>query len=202
MRAALGLGVAVLALTLAHRPAGPFAWGALAAGATALVAASAVLSHAVARLDGRASLLALDGVHQIAAAVWVGGLAHLVIYLGFERGGGHEAPRITQRFSRVAFVSVAALSLAGVGLTLGYVGDLEAFAGTAYGVMIVSKILLFVVALAFASANFGVNVYFWPVGQKPVRPAEAPAPVPAPVPAEITFHLRRGSPAEAIAVGH
>src|SRR5438876_930199 len=154
VRAALGLGVAVLALTLARRPAGPFAWGALAAGATALVAASAVLSHAVARVDGRASLLALDAVHQIAAAVWVGGLAHLVIYVGFERGDGHEAPRIMQRFSRVAFVSVAALSLAGVGLTLGYVGDFDAFAGTAYGVMIVSKILLFVVALAFASANF------------------------------------------------
>jgi putative copper resistance protein D len=178
LRAAIGIGVAVLALTLARRPAGPLAWSALAAGAMALVAASAVLSHAVARVDGRALLMILDAVHQIAAAVWVGGLAHLVTYYAASarttgagrpagwpplrhprRGldtidGGVTGPLVVQRFSRMAFVSVIALSLAGVGLTLGYVGDLAAFIGTAYGVMIVSKIVLFVVALAFASANF------------------------------------------------
>jgi putative copper resistance protein D len=178
LRAAIGLGVAVLALTLARRPAGPLAWGALAAGAMALVAASAALSHAVARVDGRALLMLLDAVHQIAAAVWVGGLAHLVIYYAAstrttgaghpavwppsrhpERGldtidGGVAGPLVVQRFSRMALVSVIALSLAGVGLTLGYVGEVTAFIGTAYGVMIVSKIVLFVVALAFASANF------------------------------------------------
>jgi putative copper resistance protein D len=175
LRAAIGIGVAVLALTLARRPRGPLAWGALAAGATALVAASAALSHAVARVDGRAILMILDAVHQTAAAVWVGGLAHLVIYYAASirtAGAGHLAgwppsrrgldtidggvagPFVVQRFSRMAFVSVIALSLAGVGLTLGYVGDLAAFIGTAYGVMIVSKIVLFVAALAFASANF------------------------------------------------
>jgi len=39
-------------------------------------------------------------------------------------------------------------------LTIGYVGDLAAFVGTAYGVMILSKVTLFTVALAFAFANF------------------------------------------------
>src|SRR5438046_1036562 len=87
-------------------------------------------------------------------AAWVGGLAHLVIYAACERSPGDSGAFITRRFSRVALVSVVALSLAGLGLTLGYVGDAGAFVGTAYGVMIVSKIVLFVVALAFASANF------------------------------------------------
>jgi putative copper resistance protein D len=97
----------------------------------------------------------MDAVHQLAAAVWVGGLAHLVLYAAAERAGAPGRPPsvITQRFSRVALVSVAALVVAGVGLTIGYVGDLAAFVGTAYGVMIISKVLLFAVALAFASAN-------------------------------------------------
>jgi putative copper resistance protein D len=151
VRSALGLGVALLAWTLARRPAGPLAWRVLVAAATALVAASAVLSHAVARVDGRGLLLVLDALHQVAAAVWVGGLAHLVLYAARVRG---NALPITQRFSRMALVAVAALVAAGVGLTLAYVGDLAAFAGTAYGVMIVSKVILFAVALAFASANF------------------------------------------------
>jgi putative copper resistance protein D len=167
LRAALGVGMAGLAFTLARRPAGPLAWGALLAGATVLVGASAVLSHAVARVEGRALLLLLDAVHQVAAAVWVGGLAHLLIHyaagtrtLSRRRrrsdtpGEARSDPTVVRRFSCVAFVSVAALSLAGVGLTLGYVGEFAAFAGTAYGVMILSKVLLFVVVLMFASANF------------------------------------------------
>ena len=159
IRTALGLGVCVLALTLARRPAGSLAWGALGVGALALVAASAVLSHAVARVDDRLLLLMLDAVHQVAASVWVGGLAHLGIHTA-RRGArspdslGEAARTIPQRFSRVAFFSVAALSVAGLGLTFGYVGDIAAFVGTAYGVMILSKVLLFVVALAFAQANF------------------------------------------------
>ncbi|HYE93567.1 MAG TPA: CopD family protein, partial [Terriglobales bacterium] len=153
-RTALGLGVAALALTLARRPAGPWAWRALAVGAAALVAASAVLSHAIARVEGRAVLLALDALHQLGAAVWVGGLAHLVLYTAWGRADDRAAAAITQRFSRMALVSVSVLVAAGVGLTVAYVGDVAAFAGTAYGVMIVSKVLLFAVAMAFAAANF------------------------------------------------
>ena len=167
LRTALGIGIACLAWRLARRPASAAAWRAFAVGAVELVGASAVLSHAVARVEGRALLLTLDALHQVAAAVWVGGLAHLVLYAAFERS---EAPTragearvpapsaavLTQRFSRMALVSVATLVVAGVWLTIGYVGDVAAFVGTAYGVMIVSKVLLFVVALAFASANFAM----------------------------------------------
>ena len=158
VRGLLGIAVAALALTLARRPASPRLWHALALGATVLVGASALLSHAIARVDHRALLVALDAVHQIAAATWVGGLAHLVIYAAWARGTGATGDdrRLTQRFSRLALTSVAALSGAGIGLTLAYVGDLAAFAGTAYGVMVVSKVLLFAAALAFAAANFGL----------------------------------------------
>ena len=160
VRTALGLGVAMLALTLAWRPAGRLVWESLGVAAVVLVAASAVLSHAIARVDDRLLLLVLDAVHQVAAAVWVGGLAHLVIHAAGTRPlaspgeSGGDLAQIPRRFSRIAFTSVGALAVAGVGLTFGYVGDVAAFVGTAYGVMILSKVVLFVVALAFAQANF------------------------------------------------
>jgi putative copper resistance protein D len=162
LRTGLGLGVAALALTLARRPAGVLAWRALEVSALALVAASAVLSHAVARVDDRALLLVLDAAHQVAGAVWVGGLAHLVLHTAMVRAGRRLSPdegdgdrsMIPVRFSRLALLSVVTLTVAGIGLTVGYVGDVAAFVGTAYGVMILSKVVLFVVALAFAQANF------------------------------------------------
>jgi putative copper resistance protein D len=160
LRMALGIALAVLAARLARRPAAPAAWRLLIAGGTALVATSAVLSHAVARMEGRGLLLVLDALHQVAAAVWVGGLAHLVVYAarGTVPPGAARAPSasgvLAQRFSRLAQVAVATLAVAGVGLTLAYVGDAAAFVGTAYGVMILSKVLLFAVALAFAAGSF------------------------------------------------
>ena len=154
LRTGLGIGLAILAATLARRPAGRAAWRLLIAGTMMLVAASAVLSHAVARVDGRGLLVLIDALHQVAAATWVGGLAHLVIYAARAERRETMSAVIAQRFSRMAQVSVAALAVGGVGLTLAYVGDLAAFVGTAYGVMILSKALLFAMALVFAAANF------------------------------------------------
>jgi putative copper resistance protein D len=158
LRGALGVAVACLVLAAARRPAGTLLWQGIGVGATLLVGASALLSHAIARVDDRALLVVLDAVHQVAAAVWVGGLAHLVIYAAAARRGGvtDGGGALTRRFSRLALVSVATLSGAGVGLTLAYVGDPAALIGTAYGVMIVSKVLLFAAALAFAAANLGL----------------------------------------------
>ena len=74
-RIALALAVGYLAQRLSRGPAAPLAWHALGAGAMLLVGSSAVLSHAVARVEDRTLLLMLDGAHQVAAAVWIGGLA-------------------------------------------------------------------------------------------------------------------------------
>jgi putative copper resistance protein D len=90
LRIALGLAVGCLALRLSRREAGPLVWHALSAGALALVATSAVLSHAVARVDDRLMLLLLDAAHQVAATVWIGGLAHLTVYAGFRAREGHR----------------------------------------------------------------------------------------------------------------
>jgi putative copper resistance protein D len=154
-RVVLAAAVAVLALTMTRRAASGRVWAALAVTAALLVASSAVASHAVARVEWRAPLVALDAVHQLAAALWVGGLAHLTLYAMAGRRAGEfvNVPTVTRRFSTLAFRSMAAIILAGVALSVAYVGDLAALVGTAYGVMVLSKVALLVPALALAYVN-------------------------------------------------
>jgi putative copper resistance protein D len=153
-RVLLALGIAALALRLARRPAGRLLWIALATLAVALVASSAALSHAAARVSDRAVLGTLDAVHQLAVATWVGGLAHLT--LSAARTRGEPEPRggaIARRFSTLALAAVGVLVASGIALTVLYVGEPAAMVGTAYGVMILSKVVLLAAALVLAFAN-------------------------------------------------
>src|SRR2546429_548022 len=152
-RVVLAAAVAALGFTLARRAAPRLPWTALTVTATLLVVSSAVVSHAVARVEWRAPLIALDAAHQVAAALWIGGLAHLGLFAIADGRAGVTAPATIRRFSALAFRSMAAIVLAGVALTLAYVGDLAAFVGTAYGVMVLSKVALLVPALALAWLN-------------------------------------------------
>jgi putative copper resistance protein D len=157
LRVVLALAVVASALTLARRAAGPVAWNALGGLALALVVTSAVLSHAVARVESRAALMTLDALHQVAAAVWIGGLAHLTLWAARR---GAEAPpaaraALLRRFSNLALASVVTLIVAGVALSWLYVGDLAAYVGTAYGVMVLSKAILLMAILALGAANLG-----------------------------------------------
>lgn len=150
LRVVLALGLAVAAARLARRPAGPGLWTTATVLAGALVVSSALLSHAAARLEGRAVLLALDAVHQLAVAVWVGGLAHLT-WLALRGGEDDERePAIARRFSTLALVAVLTLGLTGLALSALYVGDAAALVGTAYGVMVLSKVALLAATLAVA----------------------------------------------------
>jgi copper resistance protein D len=173
-RVLLAAIVAVLAATMARRAASGVMWTALATTATLLVASSAIVSHAVARVEWRVPLVALDGAHQVAAALWVGGLAHLVLFaIASHRSGVTQPRRIwnrppsgqagladpattIRRFSTLAFWSMTALVAAGLALTLAYVGDPGALVGTAYGVMVLSKVALLLPALALAYVNMRV----------------------------------------------
>jgi putative copper resistance protein D len=158
-RVALACVAAVLALGLARAPGGRGAWIGLASAATLLVASSAAISHAMARVDHRASLLALDAAHQVAAAVWIGGLLHLLLVLRGGRLGPADARdrvdvrTIGPRFSRIALAAVTVLVAAGGTLAVAYVGDPRALGETAYGVMVLTKVALLGVILAIAVAN-------------------------------------------------
>jgi copper resistance protein D len=154
IRVLLGAAVALLAFRLTRGVGSRAGWILLGGAGIALVGSSAWVSHAMARLDQRAILLTLDAVHQLAAAVWVGGLVHLVLYASRQpRGPGAVDGGVARRFSRLALWSVAALVAAGLALATAYIGDAGALVGTAYGVMVLTKVTLLVVALALAAAN-------------------------------------------------
>ena len=154
-RVVLALMLAALAARLATRPGRRSAWVALSVAAVALVTSAASLSHAAARVADRPWLLALDAAHQLMVAAWVGGLAHFTLYAA--RARREPDPRdglVARRFSTLALISVVVLIATGVGLTVKYVGEPAALVGTAYGVMVLSKVVVLLAILGIAALNY------------------------------------------------
>ena len=147
--ACLGLIAGCWAL---RRGDGRGGWTALLVLSLALGAGSALTSHAASRVDHRGVLLALDGLHQLAVAAWVGGLIHLAA-VAFPRGEGSWPGLAVRRFSALALVSVATLVAAGAGLTVYYVDGASAVIGTAYGMMVAIKVAVLGLLLGLGTLN-------------------------------------------------
>jgi putative copper resistance protein D len=124
----------------------------LAAGAVELAAAT-LTTHAAARLADRGPLLAVEGLHQFGAAIWIGGLPCFVAALARVHEG--RAWRLVgERFSRLSMIGVGCILLSGAVMSLFYIGSLAAFYGTAYGVMVGAKIAMFLMLLGLGAGNF------------------------------------------------
>jgi putative copper resistance protein D len=153
-RVGLSVAMAVLAARLVRRAGGRGAWALLVGLALGLVVSSAALSHAAARVEHRFLLVGLDAGHQLAVALWVGGLGHLVLYAArARREPGPADGRVAARFSNLALASMGAIVVSGAALSAMYVGEVAALAGTAYGVMILSKVVLLLGVLLLAARN-------------------------------------------------
>jgi len=146
-------GLLVGALALRRRSRGRVRWAVLLGSALTLTVAGAWTSHAAARFEHRAALMALDVLHQLAAAVWIGGLLHLLV-TAFGAAERAWPPRLLRRFSALALAAVGVLITAGVGLTLGYVDGVHGLLGTAYGVMVLTKIVMLAGLLGLGALNF------------------------------------------------
>ena len=114
VRVLASAGLVVGALRLRRGTGRGRGWLALCGVALVLAASASWTSHAAARLGSRGLLLALDGVHQLAAAAWVGGLA----------------------------------------LTLAFVGGVLPLLGTAYGMMVLTKVAILAALLLLGALNF------------------------------------------------
>jgi putative copper resistance protein D len=151
VRIAAGLGLVAVCLVLRDRDTRG-GWAALFALSAVLAVGSALTSHAAGRVDHRELLLALDGLHQVAVATWVGGLAHLTAVALRAR---ESWPALAlRRFSALAFTAVAVLLAAGVVLTVYYVDGISGLIGTAYGMMVGTKVLIFGGLVALGAVNF------------------------------------------------
>jgi len=121
--------------------------------AAAIIASTVMTSHAMARLEFRAPLVAFTALHQAATAIWLGGLAYLLIAV--RRATNPDfARQMSARFSRLALGSVCVLAAAGFLLSFAYVGSLKAAYGTSYGAMVSAKVALFMLLLFLGALNY------------------------------------------------
>ena len=117
-----------------------------------ILSAAVGTSHAAARLDHAAILIASTAAHQLAAAMWIGGLPYLLLTL--RQAAPAEAFVICKRFSGLAVASVILLFGAGLVLSVFYIGAPAAVYGTTYGIMVLAKTVLFGLIVSLGALNF------------------------------------------------
>jgi putative copper resistance protein D len=126
--------------------------GLLVAGAVELAAAT-LTTHAAARLDDRPLLLAVEGLHQLGAAIWIGGIPCFISALARVHDGACWRV-IGERFSRMSMIGVACIVVSGATMSFYYIGSWDAAYGTAFGVMVGAKVAMFLGLLALGYGNF------------------------------------------------
>jgi putative copper resistance protein D len=102
--------------------------------------------------------LAADVLHLVAAAIWIGGVVSLVLLLA-AIAKIPASPKATlaydaaRRFSTLGMLSVAILVLSGIVNAWILVGSFEGLLVTEYGRLLILKLLIFAIMLAFAAVN-------------------------------------------------
>nr|WP_294522887.1 CopD family protein [uncultured Rhodopila sp.] len=121
---------------------------------TAITLAAATLTtHAAARLDDRGWLLFVEGLHQLGAALWIGGIPCFLLALSRIRDG-RQWRAVSARFSRMSMVGVACILVSGLAMSMLYIGDWQGVYGTAFGVMVSAKVTMFLMLLGLGGMNF------------------------------------------------
>ena len=89
-------------------------------------------------------MLALDWAHLAAAAIWIGGLAGLLVLAAATESGRRVAVLaiVVPRFSRVAMGSVAVLLATGIIASIVHLPTLGALWQTDYGLALIAKSIL------------------------------------------------------------
>jgi len=118
-----------------------------------IMSASVMTNHAASRLEQRLLLITLSSVHELATGFWIGGLPFLV--LGLCRAKDLDTRwYITERFSRMAVLSVGALAASGLVMSILYIGSWGGILGTAYGIMVLAKATMLGALLVLGGVNF------------------------------------------------
>ncbi|MCG6494838.1 FixH family protein [Kitasatospora sp. A2-31] len=157
--ARLGLGVAGLVL------------------ATALSATWAGADHASVGIQVWLAL-PLGMLHLVAMALWLGGLATMLV--GLRHGIGAE---VADRFSKVAFGAVAVLTATGLYQSWRGLGSWGALTGTEYGRLLLVKTgcVAAMLGVAWISRSWLARLRSTPEEAAAVEPVEVEAPEPAAV---------------------
>ncbi len=138
------------ALFAGARPAGP-RLAVLGVAAAAALFTRAQAGHAETQSAVRVLNVTDQWAHMLAAAVWVGGLAWLL--LGLRSLDGAARASAVRRFSQLAFISVAVLAVTGVLRAVQEAGSLGALVSTSFGVVLLIKTGLFAALMVVAWRN-------------------------------------------------
>ncbi|WP_109124498.1 CopD family protein [Dyella sp. C11] len=147
----------VIAITLGPRTmAQPLARSALLLVGLVELTAATLTTHAYARLDDNALLMVVEGLHQFGAAIWIGAIPCFVLVLRHLEDAD-SLRLVGARFSRMSMAGVACILLSGITMWAFYVGSMQGFYGTAYGVMVGAKVAMFIGLLGLGLGNFLVT---------------------------------------------
>src|SRR5262249_13925407 len=101
--------------------------------------------------------LALDSLHLVAAAAWVGALAPLAALLACARREGERGRMLglvaATRFSWLGVIGVGTLLATGLGNSLFLVGSVDALVDTDYGRLLILNIALVAALVAIRAVN-------------------------------------------------
>jgi copper transport protein len=123
--------------------------------AVGLIFTQSLTSHGAAVSDPPILPLAIDFIHLLATAIWVGGLFQLLVSARcFDTGA---LAKLIATFSLVAFSCVGVIIVTGTYSMVVQVGSLEAFFDTVYGAALFTKLILIIPLLALGALNLLVT---------------------------------------------
>jgi putative copper resistance protein D len=121
--------------------------------AAAMIVSSVMTSHSASRIEDREVLAVFTATHYLATASWIGGLPYLM-FVTKTATEPDVIVGVSHRFSNLAQISVVFLFTAGLGLSIWYVGSWNAIYGTAYGLMLSTKLIFFACLMLLGAANY------------------------------------------------
>jgi copper transport protein len=173
---AAALGVAAASLAVASvarkrkRPRAQFIATAMAAvAALGAIAAHVIAGHAAAVPRLPTLAIAIQWLHFTAAAVWIGGLAALLLAVR-----GEPAPAKTaavRRFSLVAAIALVIVAITGAARAVQEIPAWTPIVSTVYGRAVLAKALLLVVIASFGAVNRWYSVPAAAATLRPLRRA-------------------------------
>ena len=126
-------------------------WTAAALAMYADVMASHAATGSLAPLD-----MAIQWLHVTAVALWLGGLAGLLLAV---RGApGEGTARAARRFSRAATVGIVTVGTTGLLRAISEVGTFDALVGADFGRLVIAKVALFAVLAGLGALNHFSNI--------------------------------------------
>ncbi len=118
-----------------------------------ILGAAVMTTHSVARLDDRGILIVATTLHLLGAAVWIGGIPAFIMALSRIRDGA-SLRLVGARFSRLSMIGVGCILVSAALFSVFYIGAWDGLYGTAYGVMVTGKGVLFLGLLGLGFGNF------------------------------------------------